>query len=260
MKPKEILALEKNYDIQLEKTDSKEDILCFNRSNLYLLNSKGKVMGLNLSNNKIDAIKGFEAFTELRFLNLHKNSIETLVGLEKQELLEVLYLSENKIAKIKELDNHSLRILDLRNNQITKIKGLEQLGNLEQLFLTQNHIKEMEGLKNNKKLEVLDLSFNHLAGIDFLSLSNMNLKKLDVRNNWINTIENILEGKEIEHINLKYNQIEDVDVVKTMVGFNKLNFMNVEGNPFLEKIDLQLYGYGYEDHLEELEAFFNSQC
>ena len=56
-KPKEIIALEKLYNIQLQQTFYKDDILNVDRNNLFLLDKKENVLGLNLSGNKIDEIK-----------------------------------------------------------------------------------------------------------------------------------------------------------------------------------------------------------
>ncbi|WP_165602497.1 leucine-rich repeat domain-containing protein [Chryseobacterium arthrosphaerae] len=256
MKPKEILELEKIYNIQIEETHSKEEIVSFDKRNVYLVN-KGKVVGLNLSGNKISSIKGLTNFKSLLYLNLYKNSIELVENLENQLQLEVLYLGENRIVKIKDLNNTALRVIDLHNNKITKTKGLEKLKNLEEIYLMQNQLKEIDHIQNNNQLKTLDLSFNHLMEIDFSLFKNMDLKKLNIRNNWINRMKNIPDGKGIEYINLKHNQIEDLSSIQSIMENYALYFINVEGNPFLEATDLHIYGYGYENHLKEMRGLFN---
>lgn len=39
---------------------------------------------------------------------------------------------------------------------------------LEELYLAENFIEKIEGLENNKKLKILELSFNKISSIDNL--------------------------------------------------------------------------------------------
>lgn len=255
-KPKDIIALERVYCIQLQQTFEKDDILNSDRNNLFFLDKKGKVLGLNLSGNKIDVIKGFENLTEVLYLNLSNNSLKVLENLQYLCKLEKLILSGNKIVKLNEVSNLNLKMLNLKSNQITKIKGLEKLENLEEIYLTLNHIKEIEGFQNLRNVKVLKIDFNYLTEVDCQELSNCNLRYLDLRNNWIIKIKNIGVLREIKKLNLKYNKIQEIEVIKEIVNFKRIEFINVEGNPFLEEIDLELSGYGYENHLDELLSFF----
>nr|WP_314491268.1 hypothetical protein [uncultured Chryseobacterium sp.] len=130
---------------------------------------------------------------------------------------------------------------------------------MEELYLTRNQIKEINGTDHLKSLEILKIEFNALTEVDFQVLSNCNLTHLDLRNNWINKFRNLEFIKEIKHLNLTYNQIDEVGIIKEILNFKQLNFINVEGNPFLNKTDLGLCGYGYENHLEDLRKYFISQ-
>lgn len=259
-KPKEIIALEKVYSIQLQQTFEKDDILNGDRNNLFFLDKKGKVSGLNLSNNKIDSIKGFENFKELLYLNFYNNSITIIEDLQQLCKLEILILSQNKIVKLSEISNCNLKILNLISNQITKIKGLEKLKNLEEIYLTLNHIKEIDGFDNLKNLKILKIDFNYLTEVDFLAFRNCNLEYLDLRNNWIVKIKNTVILKQIKQINLMFNQIREMEAIKEIVNFKPINLINVEGNPFLKETGLELRGFGYENHLKDLRKYFNSQC
>ena len=259
-KPKEIIALEKLYNIQLQQTFYKDDILNVDRNNLFLLDKKENVLGLNLSGNKIDEIKGFEDVKEVLYLNFYNNSLKVIENLQHLRKLEILILSNNKIVKLNEISNPNLKILNLTSNQITKIIGLEKLKNLEEIYFTLNHIKEIKNFENLRNLKVLKIDFNDLAALDFKAFCNCNLKYLDLRNNWINKLMNLEFVKEIEHLNLKYNHINEVQIIKEILNFKNLNYINVEGNPFLNNTNLELRGYGYENHVDDLRQYFHSQC
>ena len=259
-KPKEIIALEKVYNIKLQQTFVKDDIVTGENTNLFFTDKKNEVVGLNLSDNNIESIRGFENFNELLYLNLYKNSLKVVNGLQALFNLEILIISNNKIVKLNEIPTPKLKMLNLSHNCITKIKGFEKLKNLEELYLTGNQIKEMNAIDNLKSLKTLKIDFNALTEVDFQVLSNCNIIHLDLRNNWINKYRNLEVMKEIKHLNLTYNKINEVEIIKEILNLKKLNFINVEGNPFLDKTDLELCGCGYENHLDDLRKYFSSQC
>lgn len=83
----------------------------------------------------------------------------------------------------------------------------------------------------------------------------MDLHSLNIRNNWINKFKNVHFLREIKKINLAYNQIEDIDSIQKIIKLETLDYINVEGNPFLNDIILKLNTCGYENHLEDLKFF-----
>nr|WP_314491271.1 leucine-rich repeat domain-containing protein [uncultured Chryseobacterium sp.] len=112
-KPNEIIALEKVHNIKLNQVFDKVDIVTGEHTNLFLTDKKNKVIGLNLSNNNIESIKGFENFKELLYLNLYGNSLSVTDFLQAFSKLEILIIGNNKIVKLNEFSNPDLKILNL---------------------------------------------------------------------------------------------------------------------------------------------------
>ena len=164
-KPKEILELEKVYGIELKEKKVKDD---FDLGNGYKIDKNGNVIELNLNENNIKEIKGFNAFKKL----------------------ERLSLSYNKINKIENLENLiNLLLLDLSFNQIAKIENLENLKDLQALSLIENQIGTIDELKKLvDKTLYPKLNFLYIGSNPFLKkLENI---KLENYNNHLETLRN----------------------------------------------------------------------
>lgn len=74
---------------------------------------------LDLSENLIVKIEGFESLRELEQLNLERNNIERLEGLDFQQRLKKLYLRHNKIKRLEGLKYcMSLQEIQISNQHV----------------------------------------------------------------------------------------------------------------------------------------------
>ncbi|KAB8152691.1 TIR domain-containing protein [Kordia sp. TARA_039_SRF] len=229
-KPQEILELEAVYGITLEETKYAGDITIWNKSNLYFLNEKQEIIGLNLNDNQISKIENLEKLTNLSVLNISDNQISKIENLENLTNLSELVIIDNQISKIENLENlTNLSVLNISYNQISKIENLENLMNLSELVIAKNEISKIENLEKLTNLSELLLSYNQISKIENLERLT-NLSSLDISD----------------------NQIADINSLKFASELPKLKYLDVYNNPFVATENLILEEY--ENHLDIIKS------
>jgi protein phosphatase 1 regulatory subunit 7 len=215
---------------------------------------------LDLYDNVIAHIRGFDAMKELHTLDLSFNKIKHIKNLSMLKQLKELYFVQNKIAKIEGLDQlDSIRMIELAANRIREIEGLQaQAHSLEELWLGRNKVVEMRNLDHLRNLRLLDVKSNrlttmagltNLTNLEELYLShnaithisglenNTKLRVLDISNNRISKLEKLGALPELEEFWAGSNQISSFqDVEKELKDKKKLQTVYFEMNP------LQLMG------------------
>ncbi|KAK5012744.1 protein phosphatase regulatory subunit Sds22, partial [Cryomyces antarcticus] len=100
---------------------------------------------LELYDNLISHMKGFDDLSELVNLDLSYNKLKHIKRIDHLKKLEQLYLVQNKISRIECLEGlNSLTYLELAGNRIRIIEGLKTLTRLKQLWLGKNKITELK--------------------------------------------------------------------------------------------------------------------
>lgn len=177
---------------------------------------------LNLSDNKLTKIEGFEKLKSLKILCLDSNSITKIEGLENLKLLEILYLSSNKIIKLEGLSNLKfLKVIYLSANEIKTIEGLGLLQELNKLDLSSNNLTKIIGLENLASLNCLDLSYNKISKIEGLE----NLRKLNelyLHSNQIKKIEGLNTLIYLYGLDLSANDIKKIEGLTSLTLLNEL--------------------------------------
>lgn len=177
--------------------------------------------GLNLRNNQISELSGFEFLSFLEDLLLSNNQISEIKGLDKIWRLKTLELSNNQISEIKGLEKLSdLQDLRLTNNKISEIKGLEKLTNLTVLRLSYNQISEIKGLVNLRILDKLELHNNRISEIKGLNTQTF-LKSLTLNNNPISELKGLENQINLSHLSLDMNRISEVEEVKNLSNLER---------------------------------------
>ena len=226
-KPKEILELERIYNITLQESAIVEPHI----DNCYQLNNKNEVLALNLSGNQITEIKGLEKLTQLQKLCLTRNYIEKIEGLEKLIQLQELWLSTNRITEINGLNTLiHLKSLFLYDNQISEINNLQELIQLQSLHLSGNNITEIKGLEKLGQLRMLrlyDNSLTEIKGLDKLD----QLYSLELYNNRITEIKGIDQLVQLQWLYLQGNQIVEIN---NLEQFHKLIMLDLSENQIKE--------------------------
>jgi protein phosphatase 1 regulatory subunit 7 len=132
------LCLRQNLVYHMTKhDDSKESV--------FPENLNATLKDLDLYDNLINHIRGFEGLTELTSLDLSFNKIKHIKHVNHLKKLTDLYFVQNKIQTIDGLDGlDKLRNLELGGNRIREIQNLETLTALEELWLGKNKITELK--------------------------------------------------------------------------------------------------------------------
>lgn len=125
----------------------------------------------------LKSIEGIQFAKNLEAIEISECEIKDITPLKELKNLKYLEIDRNRITDVSPLSElTNLEHLKLYNNLITDISPLKNLTNLNYLdvhFNTDNDgkagISNVDSLKNLKKLEILDLSANHITNVDVLT-------------------------------------------------------------------------------------------
>ncbi|KAL7250112.1 hypothetical protein ACSBR1_012168 [Camellia fascicularis] len=193
---------------------------------------------LDLSENSIEDIKGFERLSvlgKLELLRLDWNSFNNsiLQSLGVLSSLKTLSLATNRfnesidIGKFRNMNN--LEQLDLSWNSIEDIKGFERLsvlGKLELLDLSHNSfnnsiIPSIGVLSSLKTLNLMGINLN--GSIDIGEFHNMsNLEELDLSWNHIDNIKGLKSLSKLKRLNLQVNELKGLVTSNGLDGLKHL--------------------------------------
>ncbi|KAF2634624.1 L domain-like protein [Massarina eburnea CBS 473.64] len=218
---------------------------------------------LDLYDNLISHVRGFDALTNLESLDLSFNKIKHVKRVNHLTKLKDLYFVQNKISTIENLEGLSnLRQIEFGANRIREIQNLEPLAGLEELWLGKNKITELKGLSTLTNLKILSIQSNRLTHISNLeSLSS--LEELYVSHNAITAISNLDANTNLRVIDVSANPLEHLsglshlaklqefwassckldsfdEVENELGGLQELETVYLEGNP-LQKRQMALY-------------------
>lgn len=217
------------------------------------------LLEIDLYDNLISHIKGFDAMTKLTSLDLSFNKIKHIKNVNHLQMLKELYFVQNRISKIENLDGLSnLTMVELAANRIREIENLDHLTSLRELWLGKNKITEISNLSGLTNLRIVDLKSNRLtsiSGLDALTNleelyvshnaipaisgldNNKKLRVLDISNNRITSLQNIAHLADLEEFWASANGIADFrELERELKDKQKLETVYFEANP------LQLQG------------------
>ncbi len=205
-----------------------------------------EITELELEDNRIESLKGLEAFAWLTSLNLAENNISDLSHLAGLRELKMLDLSVNRITDLGPLGSlDSLEELDLSENPIKKIVALKGLLRLRVLDIYATKVKDIWPLRGLTALSSLDMRachikdirvLEHLTGLTDLDIGRMDLEDISVLrhlgnletlwmlDNKVNDISALHGLKQLQDIDLEDNCITDfspVGHVRKVDGMDK---------------------------------------
>ncbi|RMZ78338.1 hypothetical protein DV738_g3869, partial [Chaetothyriales sp. CBS 135597] len=171
------------------------------------------LLELELYDNLIKHIDGFQDLKHLTTLDLSFNKIKTIKNISHMTSLQELYFVQNRISKIENLDNlASVRMIELAGNRIREIENLEPLQSLEELWLAKNKITSIANLSSLTSLRLLDLKSNRLrqiAGLDSL----VNLEELYLSHNAIGKLEGLDNNPKLRILDISSNPIANLEKI-----------------------------------------------
>lgn len=212
------------------------------------------LLEIDLYDNLISHIKGFDEMKKLTSLDLSFNKIKHIKNVNHLRTLKELYFVQNRISKIENLEGLSnITMIELAANRIREIENLDPLTSLQELWLGKNKITEIRNLSTLTNLRVLDLKSNrltHLSGLDALTNleelyvshnaitalsgldANKKLRVLDISNNRITALENIAHLTELEEFWASANGISNFrEVERELKDKKHLETVYFEANP-----------------------------
>ena len=170
---------------------------------------------LDISNAKIQNLKGLSNFSNLQILNLSNNLVSDDSEIKLLGDLQVLNFANNK------LDNHYTSIETLYNLTNLDLSG----NNIQDLNSLNNYLVNLETEKEDSQLTELTLANNSLNNIELLSKFST-LQKLNISNNDITDISYISPNKALDTLNISGNNIEDITVVSELSNIRILYMSN----------------------------------
>ena len=181
----------------------------------------GGLLELELYDNLVKSIDGFEALKNLTILDLSFNKIKHIKNLNHMTKLKELYFVQNRIRKIENLDYLSnLTMIELAGNRISEIENLEPLPLLEELWLAKNKISTIANLSSLRHLRLLDIKSNRitqLAGLDALS----NLEELYISHNSISKLKGLESNLKLRVIDISSNPIEHIENISHLTNLEE---------------------------------------
>ncbi|KAL9116147.1 MAG: hypothetical protein Q9227_000517 [Pyrenula ochraceoflavens] len=166
---------------------------------------------LDLYDNLINHIKGFEGMTKLTSLDLSFNKIKHIKHIDHLTELTDLYFVQNKISKIEHLETLvKMRMLELGANRIREIENLDSLQNLKELWLGKNKITELKNLSTLSNLRVLSIQSNRLSSIKGLQTL-QNLEELYISHNLLSDLSGLESNEQLRILDVSSNKIEHLD-------------------------------------------------
>jgi len=116
-------------------------------------NALGRLRILDLQENQIASLEGFDGHVNIEVLKLQKNQLETLQGLGPLPKLQKLFVSENKLTSLEGLEAETLEDIDLSQNQLASFDYIEGAPKLQILNVSGNQFAGDDDLPEFKKLE-----------------------------------------------------------------------------------------------------------
>jgi Leucine-rich repeat (LRR) protein len=89
----------------------------------------------------------------------------------------------------------------------------------------------VDNLRRCTKLKHLDLGFNHLRTVSYLSQVSCHLVKLVLRNNALTTLRGIENLKSLQGLDVSYNIISNFSELEFLWSLSQLKELWLEGNP-----------------------------
>ncbi|KAJ6129920.1 protein phosphatase PP1 regulatory subunit Sds22 [Penicillium capsulatum] len=209
---------------------------------------------LDLYDNLISHVKGFDEFHDLTSLDLSFNKIKHIKNVSHLVHLTELFFVQNKISRIEGLEGLTkLRSLELGANRIREIENLDSLAALEELWLAKNKITEMKNLDALSNLRIISIQSNRLTSLNGLSAlpnleelylshnaitelsgleSNTTLRVLDFSNNQVSHLSHLSTLKNLEDVWASNNQLASFEEIeRELKDKEALETVYFEGNP-----------------------------
>lgn len=193
---------------------------------------------VDVSENRLNTLKGFEHNTKVKWLNASGNRLTSLEGIERMGELQVLNCSHNQLqGEVKTHGMEKVGALILNNNDIVSVLGLPKLKQLNTLVLSNNRIEDLGGsLKQLMGLKKLSAAHNNIREIGKCLKKCTELQELRLGHNRIAALpEELSHNGNLKVLDLGHNVIAEWAKVSILVELRNLRNLNLSGNPITAK-------------------------
>ena len=153
------------------------------------------------------------------------------------------------ISMLRNLAN--LKFLSARDNKISDVSVLLSCTKLRQIDLGNNEISSINKILNNLPfIQDLDISFNSVEDINVESTLQA-LKSINASGNRLTSIKSFRNLTNVIEIYLSHNKLGDANELAHLKICEKLEVLDIEGNPLSSKEDCNLF---ILFHLQQLKS------
>lgn len=115
----------------------------------------GRLRILDLQQNQITTLEGFDGHQNIEVLKLQQNQLESLAGLGNLPKLKKLLLNENKLTSLEGIDAECLEDLDASKNQLASLNFIEGAPNLLRVNVSENQLQGDDNIPEIKRLDTV---------------------------------------------------------------------------------------------------------
>ncbi|CAD5314958.1 unnamed protein product [Arabidopsis thaliana] len=160
-----------------------------------------------------------------------RHTLEKIICHNSTDALRHVFAS--RIAEITNSPEwNKLAVISCACNRLVLMdESLQLLPAAESLDLSRNKFVKVDNLRRCTKLKHLDLGFNHLRTVSYLSQVSCHLVKLVLRNNALTTLRGIENLKSLQGLDVSYNIISNFSELEFLWSLSQLKELWLEGNP-----------------------------
>ncbi|KAJ8417818.1 hypothetical protein AAFF_G00226610 [Aldrovandia affinis] len=172
--------------------------------------------------------EGLEAVKQVTHLDVRDNHLASL-DLSSACSLETLHCQRNHLGALT-LSGFTLRTLCASSNRLTTVNIYPVPNHLTHMDLSRNLLEYLpDWVCDTRKIEVLDVAYNHLSELPCRLLSSLSLRKLLVGNNQLQRLPDLLDHIPLEALDLQHNKLGELPESLFCKALN-LRFLNVSAN------------------------------
>ncbi|GAV73423.1 LOW QUALITY PROTEIN: LRR_4 domain-containing protein, partial [Cephalotus follicularis] len=160
-----------------------------------------------------------------------RHTLEKIICHNSTDALRHVFAS--RIAEIKDSPQwHRLAFVSCACNRLVLMdESLQLLPAVETLDLSRNKFAKVDSIRRCTKLKHLDLGFNHLRTISYLSEVSCHIVRLVLRNNALTTLRGIENLKSLEGLDVSFNIVSNFSELEFLAGLTSIRRLWLEGNP-----------------------------
>ncbi|XP_076989044.1 PH domain leucine-rich repeat-containing protein phosphatase 2 isoform X1 [Tamandua tetradactyla] len=220
--------------------------------NLGVLNRMSHIKHVDLRMNclKTLVVENLEGNKYITHMDLRDNQLTDL-DLSSLCNLEQLHCERNQLRELT-LSGFSLRTLYASSNRLTAVNVYPVPCLLTSLELSRNLLECVpDWACEAKKIEVLDVSYNHLTEVPMRILSSLSLRKLMVGHNHVQNLPVLMEHIPLEVLDIQHNLLTRLPETLFSKALN-LRYLNASANS-LESLPSACTG---EENLSMLQLLY----